>query len=509
MKKIIFLILMIMPFMTKANHWQPDPYQFESNMTVTGVLHFDDVEQRNASIEIGAFYDGVCRGSSMVQYIESLDRYYVFMMIYGYYGDSISFKCYDHNRNIELEMIGKSYIEFKSNDIIGNASEPFIFAFDSYKHYVNIDMIPEMTAVITGDGEYKKYDTCFISITPNQGYQLDALLEDNDTVTKQHNYSFIVLSDKKFVAHLSEMPIYYQINAYANPETGGTILGTGEYLENETCTLQVITNPGYDYLGLYENDELVTTETSYTLTADSNRNFRAEFSLQINYYQVSAQTSPNGAGIVSGLGAYQEYDTCHLEITPNEGYDFLMLKEGATIVSYEPSYSFEVLSDRHFNAVFALKEYQITLSANPEAGGMVSGSGTYTHGQTVYAIAVPNENYIFEKWTDAEGTFVTANNQYVFEATEDVNLVAHFKSTESIDETYVNDLFFYPNPASDFINISGLEKEAEMTIYDLMGKIVLKTSVESGDNMIDISNISNGTYIIAVDGKFNRIVINR
>ena len=42
-----------------------------------------------------------------------------------------------------------------------------------------------------------------------------------------------------------------------------------------------------------------------------------------------------------------------------------------------------------------------------------------------------------------------------------------------------------------------------------MGKIVLKTSVESGDNMIDVSNISNGTYIIAVDGKFNRIVINR
>ena len=186
-----------------------------------------------------------------------------------------------------------------------------------------------------------------------------------------------------------------------------------------------------------------------------------------------------------------------------------MLKEGATIVSYEPSYSFEVLSDRHFNAVFALKEYQITLSANPEAGGMVSGSGTYTHGQTVYAIAVPNENYIFEKWTDADGTFVTANNQYVFEATEDVNLVAHFKNTESIDETYANDLFFYPNPVSDFINISGLEKEAEMTIYDLMGKIVLKTSVESGDNMIDVSNISNGTYIIAVDGKFNRIVINR
>lgn len=509
MKKIIFLILMFMPFLSKANHWQPDPYQFESNMTVTGVLHLDDIEQRNASIEIGAFYEGVCRGSSMVQYVESLDRYYIFMMIYGYHGDSISFKCYDHNRNIELDMICKSFIEFKSNDIIGNASNPFIISFDSYIHHVNIDMIPEMTAIITGDGEYKKYDTCFISITPNQGYQLDALMEGADTITKQQSYSFIVLSDREFVAHLSEIPIYYQINAYANPETGGTVLGTGEYLKDETCTLQVITHSGYDYVGLYENDELVTTDTTYTFTANSNRNFIAEFSLQINYYEISAEITPSGSGSISGLGAYQEFETCHLEITPNEGYDFLMLKEDEDIVSYETSYSFEVLSDRHFNAVFALKEYQITLSANPEAGGMVSGSGTYTHGQTVYAIAVPNENYIFEKWTDANGTFVTANNQYVFEATEDANLVAHFKSTESIDETYANDLFFYPNPASDFINIIGLEKETEMTIYDLMGKVVLKTSVESGDNMIDVSNISNGTYIIAVDGKFNRIVINR
>lgn len=509
MKKIIFLILMIMPFLLKANHWQTDPYQFESNMTITGVLHFDDVEQRKGYIEIGAFHNGECRGSSMVQYVESIDRYYVFMMVYGHYGDSISFKCYDHNRNIELEMIGKSYVEFKSNDIIGNASDPFIFSFDSYVHNVSVDMIPEMTATIIGSGEYKKYDTCFISIMPNQGYQLDALMEDADTVTKQHNYSFIVLSDRKFMAHLSEMPIYYQISAYANPETGGTILGTGEYLENETCTLQIMPNQGYDYIGLYEDDELVTSETTYTFTADSDRNFRAEFSLQINYYQISAQTSPNGAGVVSGLGAYQEYETCTLEITPNEGYDFMMLKEGATIVSYEPSYSFEVLSDRHFNAVFTLKEYQVTLSSNPADGGMVSGAGTYKHGQTVYAIAVPNENHIFEKWTTDDGVLVTTNNQYVFEATDDMNLVAHFKYTESVDESHINKLLFYPNPASDYIKISGLEKDSDMTIYDLMGKVVLKMSVESGDNMIDVSNISNGTYIIAVDGKFNRIVINR
>ena len=358
MKRIIFLILMVIPFLSKANHWQPDPYQFESNMTVTGVLHFDDIEQCNTSIEIGAFCDEVCRGSAMVQYVESLDNYYVFMMIYGYYGDSISFKCYDHNRNIELEMICNSYIEFKSNDIIGNISEPFVFAFDSYIHNVNIDMIPEMAAIITGSGEYKKYDT---------------------------------------------------------------------------CTLQITTHPGYD---------------------------------------------------------------------------FSMLQEGTTIVSYEPSYSFEVLSDRQFTAIFALKEYQITLSANPEEGGLVSGSGTYTHGQTVSVVAESNDNYIFEKWTSTDGTIVSTNKQYVFDVTEDVNLVAHFINTESINESCVNDFLLYPNPATDFIIIRVFE-DTDVMIYDLMGKIILKKTLTSEDNNIDVSNILNGTYIIAVDGNFKRIVINR
>ena len=79
-------------------------------------------------------------------------------------------------------MICNSYIEFKSNDIIGNISEPFVFAFDSYIHNVNIDMIPEMAAIITGSGEYKKYDTCTLQITTYPGYDFLMLQEGTTTV---------------------------------------------------------------------------------------------------------------------------------------------------------------------------------------------------------------------------------------------------------------------------------------------------------------------------------------
>ena len=508
MKKILFLILMIMPFLVKANYWQPDPYQYESNMTITGVLCFDDIEQRRGSIEIGAFCNGVCRGSSAVQYVESLDRYYVFMMVYGYYGDSISFRCYDYNMNIELDMIGSSYIGFKSNDIVGSVSDPFVFTFESYKHNIEIDVLPEMTAVVTGAGEYKKYDTCYISVVPNYGYQMDAIIEKGDTITKQLNYSFIVLSDRKFEVCLSEAPIYYNVAVEVSPEMAGFVEGVGQYQENDTCTLYIKTNSGYEFVALKENENILTEDNTYTFIVDSDKKFVAEFSILINYYQISAEINPDGAGSVSGLGAYQENDSCNIEIIPNAGYKFVALMENDTIVTEELSYRFEVVSDRYFDAMFVIKEYQISLSANPEEGGSVSGYGTYKHGQTVYAIAVPNENYTFEKWTDGEGVTVSLTSQYVFEAENDIDLVAHFMSTESVCESEKYELSLYPNPASNYIHV-GFEGVSEVIVYDLMGKVMLKTSLQSDDNIIDVSGIPNGTYIIAVDNRYDRIIINR
>lgn len=507
MKKLTLLLLMFISLIAEANYWTPNPYQYQNNMTVVGVISFNGIEQKSDMLEIGAFCNDECRGSVIAQYEEVFDRSYAFLMIYGEYNDSITFRCYDHNRNMELEMIPESHIMFQSNAMMGGVVDPFVFSFQSYKHNINIELSPEATATIIGGGEYNQYDTCYIEITPNQGFQFDALTENGDTLTTQPNYSFIVMSDRNLVAHLSEMPIYYQVTAEVNPEVAGSVEGIGQYLESETCTLQITTNSGYDYVGLYEDDELITTETSYTFEVNSNRHFKAEFLIQINYYQVSAEINPNAAGTISGLGAYQEGETCNLEIVANEGYDFVALKENGEVVSEENTYSFIVESDRHFLAEFALKEYVVTLSAEPKEGGTVSGGGTFTHGATAYAIAIPNQNYSFKNWTK-DGVVISSNPQYVFEVTESIELVAHFEYHDNVEELSDDGLTIYPNPASDFINIRGLKKEVDATIYELTGKIILKKTLSSEDNIIDVSNIPNGTYIINIDNKNRRIVIN-
>lgn len=349
MRNILSLILLLLCLDVKANYWTPDPYKYANNMTVVGVVRFNDVEQRSEYLELGAFCGDECRGSIMAQYDNVSDTYVFYLMIYGEGNDEISFRCYDHRIDMKLDMIQDTFVDFSANAMIGNIFEPFILSFQSYQHGVSVDILPE---------------------------------------------------------------------------TGGYVIGDG---------------------------------------------------------------------------TYNKYDTCNLEVAVNEGYRFLALKENDEVVSEELYYSFMVNADRHFMAEFALQEYEVTLSANPEEGGTVSGDGIYKHGDTVYAMANLNENYDFLNWSDDNGNVLTTNPQYVFEVKQDVNLIANFVYVDAVDENDMSNIYVYPNPASDFIIIENENFDQELLIYDMTGKIVLKKKLDSDENRIDVRSLENGTYIISLD----------
>lgn len=61
----------------------------------------------------------------------------------------------------------------------------------------------------------------------------------------------------------------------------------------------------------------------------------------------------------------------------------------------------------------------------------------------------------------------------------------------------------YPNPTSDFINIESSLEIKNVAVYNMMGQLVLNTV----SNKVDISNLSNGTFILEVtsnDGQKTR-----
>ena len=69
--------------------------------------------------------------------------------------------------------------------------------------------------------------------------------------------------------------------------------------------------------------------------------------------------------------------------------------------------------------------YTITASANPSAGGTVTGAGTYTSGSSCTLRAIPNTNYTFTNWTSGS-TVVSTNATYTFSVTSNRTLKANF-----------------------------------------------------------------------------------
>ena len=70
-------------------------------------------------------------------------------------------------------------------------------------------------------------------------------------------------------------------------------------------------------------------------------------------------------------------------------------------------------------------KYPVTVTANPAAGGNVTGAGQYNYNAQVTVTATANVGYTFANWTK-NGEVVSTNASYSFNVTEATDLVANF-----------------------------------------------------------------------------------
>jgi len=77
--------------------------------------------------------------------------------------------------------------------------------------------------------------------------------------------------------------------------------------------------------------------------------------------------------------------------------------------------------------VAAAETFVLTLDADPEEGGDVSGEGEYAAGQEVQVIATPATGWAFDSWTDDDGNEVSTQASYTFNMPDnDLSLTANF-----------------------------------------------------------------------------------
>jgi len=84
---------------------------------------------------------------------------------------------------------------------------------------------------------------------------------------------------------------------------------------------------------------------------------------------------------------------------------------------------------------------------------------------------------------------------------DNLNQVLQSCQTPTIDEGS-NFIIAYPNPASNLLTIDHHTPNSQIKIYDLTGRMVLSKENHVETTQIDISNLSNGTYFIRINGVF-------
>lgn len=127
---------------------------------------------------------------------------------------------------------------------------------------------------------------------------------------------------------------------------------------------------------------------------------------------------------------YNTGDTCTVIAQAQSGYRFVNWTENGEVVSTNARYSFTVTESRDLIANFeqeTVPSYTITVTATPNAGGTVTGGGSYTRGSSCTLTATPNEGYNFVKWTKGSSTAsVSTNPTYTFSVTGAATYKANF-----------------------------------------------------------------------------------
>lgn len=344
---------------------------------------------------------------------------------------------------------GVRYAWFKLNWSKGICKGEFQKYTDYLTSYYNINVLadPEMAGAVSGGGVYQDGDTAIISVIPQYGCVLDYWTDElGNIISYNLSFSWTVHEDKTFTAHFIT-PKYYVDLTSAPDGSYGSLSGEGYYDALSTCTCVAHSNPGYYFVGWYQNNQLLSTNTSYSFTVVSNTSLVGQFAQYPNYH-ITLGVEGVASGIDVGLygqGYYQGGTTATVSVDINEiqredSYTFLGWYENDQQVSLSNPYSFVVNSDRHLVARFQRK-VKITISSKNPYGeeGTWTGDGYYTIGDTAILQAFPRSDLQFKDWLDLDdnnSVYSTSNPLVINNIQTDLNLYIEWDNIET--DVYIN-----------------------------------------------------------------------
>ena len=170
------------------------------------------------------------------------------------------------------------------------------------------------------------------------------------------------------------VPAPANITVSADPSNGGTVSGGGEYAFGETCTVTATPNAGYTFMGWFENETMVSSESEYSFAAINDRDLVASFThmtiIEIgesettsyflpsySYYkqalsqQIYTAEEIGTAGTITSIAFYNEGET------RTRNYDFYLKTTNKSSFSSKTDWITVAATDKVFSGL-------VTMTAN-------------------------------------------------------------------------------------------------------------------------------------------------
>ena len=371
----------------------------------------------------------------------------------------------------------------------------------------------------------------------NPGYEFEKFvvngLDAPVDFTQPEKYATELYQDLNVVAVFkSSAPVEeHTVTFVADPTEGGTVTAT--YYDNDTeeevpfetgakftgdetyLTFTAKANDGYKVVSWIANGEDVTPSnpTKY------EHQLKADLDLKVVFKKLYplTLTATKGGSLVAKAGDKElksgdnvtEGTTITIEATPETGYELTALTAGSEDIL--ATKSFEMKGATEVKATFTKlqKNYVVTLQSNEH--------GTISIQEKVDLKAVPEGTKLTVVAKGAndkcELTKLTANGKDIlkdmtFTVTEDVTVVAEFVDHTGLDAATTATLSVYPNPAKEYAIVSGLAPESMVALYTLEGQLITRLHADrSGSLQIDLTALSDGTYLVVTEGVAQRLVV--
>jgi hypothetical protein len=339
----------------------------------------------------------------------------------------------DYNHGYEVTLIasannGYTFVNWTKDEVEVFDNLTYTFTADSDKdlvanftinsYTISASVYPENSGNVDGAGDYNHGDEVTLTATANTSFTFVNWTEGGVEVSTNATYSFTAISDRTLVANFEVSS--YNVSATVNPENAGSINGEGTFVHGDPVTLTATANTGYTFVNWTESEAVVSTNSTFAFTAESDRVLVANFTL--NSYTITLTSNPANGGTVSGAGTFNHGEEVILTATANTGFTFVnWTNEDANLVSELAEYEITVIEDLTLSANFQLinsaeisSENGLMIYPNP-ARDFIYLNGLFLikqisiidmTGQVVYSDNNSSKDYTLDISTLAQGLYL-------------------------------------------------------------------------------------------------------